>query len=294
VTTPQIGGPQKAAQGREIDTTALPGAESEGSVQILANAGQKLKLRVFAQAHGLPGRAPTGWLGPLIAAGLAFLLLRMALVPVIDLGGRAAAVQAAATGLGHAPTADSAVMKVAGSLALPWPTILVGANAAFPAAAFNPQASSDVSVAEFRQEYARHLVRSLTIWIWWIGAVAGAGIMWRRGGPGDVFWGVIAGSAAGFMGGAILGSVFLVLEIVPHTVVGALLSASPSGAAAWIVWVVVALLCWTVLGALLGALLAAISPLRTWLIAPLQRGIANLCRVCRLHALERLCLGDSP
>ena len=48
--------------------------------------------------------------------------------------------------------------------------------------------------------------------------------MWRRGGPGDVFWGVIAGSAAGIMAGAILGSVFLVLEIVPHTVVGALLN----------------------------------------------------------------------
>jgi hypothetical protein len=292
VLNPQIGGPQKATLGLEIDTETLPGAQAEGNVQVLANAGQKLKLRVHAQAQGLPGRMPTGWLGPLVAAGLAFFLVRLTLVPIVDLGGRAAAVEAAARRLERPLSADSPLRKVGGWLPLPWTSILAGTEAPIPSTVFNPQSTGEVSAREFRHYYASYLIRNLILWTWWLGAVAGGFVMWRQGGPGDVAWGIVAGAVAGAMVSATVACLFLVLEIVPHFLASLVLSATASGVAAWLVWVVLALLGWTAIGVAGAALLALVPPLRTGLLAPLQRGIAGLCRVCRLHALERLCMGE--
>jgi hypothetical protein len=292
VLTPQIGGPQKAALGLEIDTEAMPGAQAEGNVQVLANAGQKLKLRVLAQAQGLPGRMPTGWLGPLVAAGLAFFLVRLALVPIADVGGRAGAVEAAARRLERPVVADSSLNKVGGWLQLPWTSILAGTEAKIPGTLFNPQATGEISAREFRHYYASLMIRNLILWTWWVGALAGAVLMWRQGGPGDVAWGIVAGAVAGVMISATLASLFLVLEILPHFLANLIFSATASGVAAWLVWVFLALLGWTAIGVVAAALLAAIPPLRAAFLAPLQRGIARLCRLCRLHALERLSMGE--
>lgn len=109
VLTPQVSGPQQASLGFEIDPTAMTGGSShESTVQVVANSGQILSLRVLVEVVGLPttmrrtrsaeGAAalPASLFRPILAMALAFLLLRFVLVIFVDTGMRSAAVSESA------------------------------------------------------------------------------------------------------------------------------------------------------------------------------------------------------
>src|SRR5262245_55248451 len=138
VLTPQVAGPQKAAIGLEIDTQAMPGPNAESAVQVIANGGQKLTLRVAVEAQGVRAAAAPAWLKPILAAACVFFLLRLALLPVVDFGGRAAVVHHAAIKVGQVPAPDSPVLRTAGWLQLPWTAILTGKDEPISAKLFNP------------------------------------------------------------------------------------------------------------------------------------------------------------
>jgi hypothetical protein len=290
VLTPQIAGPQKAALGLEIDTGAMPGERAETVAQLTANGGKKLALRVYVEAQGLQASAKPAWLRPIVAAGLAFFLLRLALLPVVDLGGRSAVVYAAARDLGWAPTPDSPVMQTAGWLQLPWAAVLTGQNEPISVKLFNPHQDGTVSAREFRHFYAREFVQTLILWTWWVGAVAGALAVWRRGSGADAGWGLLAGAVAGVFASATVACLFLVLDIVPHALAGAILGPT-HGFGAWLVWVMLALAGWGLGGLLLGLVLSLLPPLRAGLLVPLQQGLASLCRLCGLRGLARAWIG---
>jgi hypothetical protein len=292
VLTPQIAGPQKAAISLEIDTQALRGGRQSGTVHVLANAGQKLTLQVHGEAQGAAGPVSVRGLGPIVAAGLAFLLLRLALVPVVDLGGRAAVVDRAVIRLrNEVPSPNSPFMQTAGWLQLPWTSILAGTESTFSVKVFNPEREGEISAREFRHYYASYFVRSFAIWTWWVGAVAGGVLAWRRGGSGDVIWGAVAGAVAGLIASATLACLFLVLEIVPHFLAELILGDTASGLVAWLVWVMLAVAAWGVLGVVVGLVLWPVPPLRAWVLAPLQRAMAGLFRACGLRGLADLCAG---
>jgi len=288
VLTPQVTGPQKAAIGLEIDTNDLPDARAETVVQVVANGGQKLSLRVAVEAEGRQPATPPSWLKPVLAAGFAFLLLRLALLPIIDFGGRAAVVHAGAIkALDEVPPPDSPLLKTAGWLQLPWTAILSGQDVAIPKKLFHPQQEGAVPAREFRHYYAGALVRTLILWTWWVGAVGGVIVVWRRGDGRDAVWGLLAGAVAGIVGSATVACVFLVLEIVPHALFGMMLGPT-DGAGAWLVWIIVALLGWTIMGMAIGTALSFLPPLRAGLLVPLQKGLAGLCRLCGMHRLARM------
>src|SRR5262249_30673642 len=99
-------------------------------------------------------------------------------------------------------------------------------------------------------------------------------------------WGLIAGAVAGLAVAALLACAFLVIEIVPLALwslwgggnIGLLLA-----------WVLLALIYWTALGAALGLLLGWIAPLKRAVVAPVQRLLAGLCRLCGLRGLAAYC-----
>ncbi|MCS7046489.1 MAG: zinc ribbon domain-containing protein [Gemmataceae bacterium] len=292
VLTPQVAGPQKAALSLEIDTRALPGPQAQGVVSVTANAGQKLELRVQVEATGMrswSGGAAPAWLRSVVAVSLAFFWLRLALVPVVDCGGRAAVVRATAQALGHPPEPGSPLARNAGWLALPWTAILSGRDEAIPLALFQSEATpGTIAAREFRHHYAAALVRSLVLWTWWVGAVGGLIACWRRGGPAEAGWGLVAGAIAGVVASATVACLFLVLEIVPHALARAVLG-NAAGPAAWLVWVVMALIGWTAIGLAVGLLFALLPPLRAGILLPVQHGVAGICRLFRLNGLARLC-----
>src|SRR5207247_120071 len=134
-----VSGPQQAIIAFEVDPKHGNGTLLEGKLQISANGGQTLTVKVSADVRGAPRvrrdavragepvrtgpPAPAlhvpgvqlpsgGFLRPVLALALAFFLLRLALLPLVDLGGRAIAVTAAAAKAGLAPADDRSPVRL--------------------------------------------------------------------------------------------------------------------------------------------------------------------------------------
>jgi hypothetical protein len=123
-------------------------------------------------------------------------------------------------------------------------------------------------------------VRSLALSTWWMGALAGVLLLWRRGGGVvDVPFGLVAGAAAGLVGGATLACLVVAGDLLPSW----FWSLLGGGAGYWILWFPLVLLCWTVLGAAVGVFLGLLGPAGRAVLGPLQTALGGLCWLCRLR-----------
>ncbi len=287
VLTPNVSGPQQASVAFEVDPTQGNGTLLEGRLQIVANAGQKVPVRVLVEVAGAPSRSGRGGgasarLRPVLAMALVFFALRLVLVPLVDLGGRPAAVRAAAARAGQPVADNSPLAKAGGWLQLPWPGILVGSSAPIPATFFRSDVSprpqgpeAGVSAQEFRHYYVNYLFRTVVLWTWWIGAVLGGLLAVGRGVSADLPWGLVAGAAAGFAGSATFACVFLVVECAPHLVWSVLFSGQ-GNAGLMFVWVLLCLLSWTLCGVFAGLICSWFAPLRALFLDPIHNALASL------------------
>lgn len=296
VPNPHVSGPQNAPVPLEVDTKLWDGGPTgEGRLKLVANGGQTLSLRVIVEVQGAPARraarfAAAGAGGRLIPAvvtmTLAFFLLRLLMVLFVDAGGRAGVVQAAGAKLGFDTAAGSDAAATGGWLKLPWPAILVGGSTTFSADFFQPGSTETISASDFRHYFASYFVRSVVLRTWWLGALLGALLVWRRGGGAvDLLFGLVAGAVAGLIAAATLACVALVLETVPHAIWWYILGGHGGNFAWWLVWVVLALICWTAAGFALGLAGWALPPLRRLAVNPFQGALAGLFRLCRLGGL---------
>jgi hypothetical protein len=273
VLTPQVSGPQQATIAFEVDPKLGAGTPLEGALRITTNGGKELTAKVFADVRGaprfLPGArsvsaapivmgvpvsAQGSWWRPMMTLAIAFFLVRLLLVPLVDLGGQAALATAAATKAGVATAVDSPLSATGGWLQLPWSQILTGSASHLSVQVFDPSRKSEsISASDFRYYFAIYLLRRLVLWTWWLGAVLGGFLVVRSGSDwAQLPWGVIAGAAAGAAGSVTLGSLFLIVEIVPHALAGMILSGHETGPGLLLFWEILALFCWTVCGALVG------------------------------------------
>jgi hypothetical protein len=224
---------------------------------------------------------------PVLAMALAFLLVRILLVPLVDFGGQSGAVAAAAAKLGVPPSGDNVLSTAGGWLQLPWGRILVGAEGSLPTKWFDPAQTGEIPLREFRHYFASYFFRGLAVSMLWIGALVGAIMLWRLGGLANILWGAVAGAVAGVAASVTVSSLFLVLEVVPHVLWD--LIAPGQGAGAYFLWVVCALACWAAAGALVGLVLSVATPCRVHVVWPVQRTMAGLCRLCGLRGLAQAC-----
>ena len=136
VLTPQTSGAQQANIALEIDPQLGTGILLEGKLRVTANGGKVITVPVSADVHGAPrrrhakdGSAPArdaivvgvpiasgGLAKAALAMALAFLLLRLLLVPFVDLGGQGQAMADAAVKLGVKPSVDGPLETAAGWL----------------------------------------------------------------------------------------------------------------------------------------------------------------------------------
>ncbi|HWY88005.1 MAG TPA: hypothetical protein VNX28_14835, partial [Gemmataceae bacterium] len=250
VLSPQVGGPQQATITFEIDPKAGAGTPLEGKLLITANGGKVLTVKVSADVRGAPQtrreparpgapappgktvRAGTpvivgvplssgGLLRSVLAMALAFVLLRLLLVPLVDLEGRSRVVAAAAAKLSIPVSRDAPVAELGGWLQLPWSHILTGADGGLATKWFAKtlphDAPREVPMREFRHYFESYFLRLFVLYTWWLGAVAGAIVVVRHGGGfANLPWGIVAGAVAGVAASVTLGSLFLVVEVVPH------------------------------------------------------------------------------
>jgi hypothetical protein len=157
VLTPTVSGPQQAPIGFEVDSRlAEVGRVQEGTLTVVANAGQSLTVRVRVTARRAPASFSGQLLRPLLVGALVCLLLRVAVVPLVDLYARNRALASAArvTGFDLGPAAT-----YAGWLQLHPGSTPIGGVAG--------------SETEFTGYFASYFVQSFVLWTWWLGAAAG-------------------------------------------------------------------------------------------------------------------------
>ena len=266
---PKLSAPATAPVPAPISTT-VPIAE--GSPPYVPAASSMPRMET-APSIELPAGA-VKFVPALITTVLLCLVLRVVLIPFVDMLGRSSVANSAATKLGFKPDDKSRFERFGGWLELPWLAILGGANGSFEADVFQPGSQKKVEYVDFRHYFASYFIRRFMLSTFWIGALIGAIMVLRRGGTHDLLWGVVAGTVAGFAVSATLAAFFLVAEMAPHMLwhfsVGA-----HGGVWFLFLWIVFAIFCWLFVGVGLGIVLPWITPLRRVVIDPFQRLIAR-------------------
>lgn len=287
IPTPSVAGAQQAAIQFTIDPRQLPkGRTAEGSLQVVANGGQKLKLRVQVEIQRPVMSGLKRMLRPILTMAIALGLLRFLLIPMGDFFGRSAALQVASERVAQAAEiklAEDAPARVPGAwLRLPWFGLLLGQNPPIPAGFFGDLAQQEPNLLEFRSWFISILVRTFVLWSWWLGSVLWLFVLLRNGGKWtDAVWGLLAGAVLGAVVAATCGCLLLVGDLLPHLIWTGLFGAT-GGIVFLPVWSLLAVICWVLLGVALGAILGLLGPLGRLVLLPLQETLAWMCRQCGL------------
>lgn len=185
--------------------------------------------------------------------------------------------------LSEAGTHVTGSLQVAGGwLTLPWGKILLGSGTV-DAKLFNSVDTAPVVAQEFRHFFLGSYIRRFVWCTWWVWALLGMLILWRRGGAGDALFGLIAGAAAGIAISATLACAVLVVEILPHAV----FQPEQGGVGLVIVWAVLAVLIWTIFGIVLGLIFGLVGPVRRVVLEPVQKILGRIFRIFGLKGLAR-------
>jgi len=122
---------------------------------------------------------------------------------------------------------------------------------------------------------------------WWLGAVAGAVLLWRRGSRiVDALYGLIAGAMAGLAGSATFACLLPGLDSLPRFLwyqIGkatGLLNSSGYGFLWTILWIILATLCWSILGAMAGFVLGSLGRAGAIVLAGLGEFVSRALRLC--------------
>jgi hypothetical protein len=285
ILTPAVAGPQQAVIQFEADPRRLAPGKHEATVQVLANAGQKLSLQVRLSVRAAPQKAGRRVLRAVVGCSLAFLLVRALFAPLADLHARGQAADAAvAHSLLLAEKNKEKLRDTLGGyggwLQLPWTAIASGVDTRMTREYFGEDSRSRPAAREFQSHVNSYFVRDIIFWTWWLGTVAGGWLALRRGSSLDVPFGLVAGTVAGVIVAASAACVILSGDLVPLSLWGALVG---KGTAALLpVWILLALGCWTAMGALAGLALTLAPPARPALDA-LGAVFAGLFRGCGLR-----------
>jgi hypothetical protein len=252
VTTPNVSGPQQTPIAFEVDSSLLDEDRvHDGTVKITANAGQSLSVRVRVDVRR-PHEPPLRRLQR---------LLRPVLV---------GAVAALLLRLLLAVPADLFARVLATNVREPVPGTL--------ARWLHPPAEED------------HFLKLFVLATWWLGALAGVALVWKRGGRWtDLFCGLIAGAGAGLVAAATAGCLLILVDGLPR----ALLPHGEAGrwaSSPWLctpLWILLAAACWGVVGGGLGLLLTVLGRRGARILGALTSPFARILRLFGLQQAAR-------
>jgi hypothetical protein len=120
---------------------------------------------------------------------------------------------------------------------------------------------------------------------WWIGAVVGVFVLWRRGNFVDGTWGLVAGAGAGIAASATIGSIAIAGDLGPHFIWHATLQNMADELLLLPLWIMLVLAWWVCVGLAVGICLTLLGPLARPLLHPFS---IMLTACCRLAGLQRL------
>jgi hypothetical protein len=231
LTAPTVSGAQQAVLGFEVDSSLMDAGLNEGMIEVRANAGQRLAVRVVADVHRPHEPFTRRLLKPFLSGLLIGLLYRLCLALPADVLARVVA----------APPDPEA-----------------------PPGSF----VSWLRPPPLDSAFARWFV--LATW-WVGALLGSAWLGRRGGRVADVVCGAIAGAVAGLAAAASLACLWPVLDLPPRLVWAALGRLVPEGTGpAWLwtpLWIVTAVATWAVIGGVIGLGLRLVGRPGTRLIA---------------------------
>jgi hypothetical protein len=259
VITPAVSGAQKAVIDFEANTRSLlPGRVHEATVEIVANAGQRLALVVRVDVRASQDRPTPERTRPRTEPP------RPRLEPVETLIA-VPAIESLSVSVDRVPEPGPRVRQPILIVALMALTVrlLLGGPADLYARvlAVSPaERSTAGALASWRDAPASaQFIRDFVLATGWIGALLGLALIIRRGRWLDIPWGIIAGAGAGI---AVSGTLACLLPVLdwPARALWRLLPTGFSllGSSVWPItaaWVLVAAACWAVLAAAGAAML---------------------------------------
>jgi hypothetical protein len=284
VTTPNVSGPQQAVILFEVNPQNLPpDPVDEGLLKIVANAGQALTARVAVDV-----------MQPAIVRRPGDQSSRRSKLRTPAQDGAVSKDGTAPPGPSTEPIVCTANPILVGALAglvfrllLALPADLYarvlasGASGRVPAGTFASWLASPVSNVTF--------VRQFVLATWWLGAMLGFLVMWRRSErKTDLVFGSIAGGVLGLAGTATFACLLPGLDLLPRFLWRTM--ALQAGwtdhtGTAWLwtpVWIAFAITVWTLMGAAVGILLRCLGRPGAQLLNGLEELLASFFRVCGL------------
>ncbi len=219
VTTPSVSGPQQAVIQYEVDTSQLEsGGLHEGVVKLVANAGQKLNLRVRLDARRPQESIVGKMLHPIMVGAILGFVYRAFLTLTADIWGR----------LIMGPGGSIREMLANSDL---WKKLLPGiAGATAEASRVVPGATPEWWAHEKfwggPEPFGPFVglpapfgdtafTFSFVLVTWWVGTIMGVVLAWRRGGRSyDVIYGAVAGTVGGLAFGATIACLMPLLDPV--------------------------------------------------------------------------------
>jgi hypothetical protein len=236
IPAPHVSGPQQAVIGFEVDSGQVHGngTAHEGRLQIAANAGQQLIVRVRVEVEGTPAVRPP----PPRPESRKIIELPPLAVP---------------SARGPQPVWFGALVGLALRLLLAGPADVYARVAMAP-----PGAAPPGSFATWVQAplVDGQFVRPVVVTTWWVGSVIGFLLLRRRSSQlSDWICGLIAGAVLGLIGSATLACLLPWLDAPPRWLLARMVA---TGGAAWLataVWIILAGGWWAMMGAVIGWLL---------------------------------------
>jgi hypothetical protein len=219
LTAPTVSGPQQAVISFEVDSTLMDvGRIHETTLRILANAGQKLSLRVHVDVHRPQEPFTRKLLKPFLAGLLLAMFYRLLLAIPADL------------------------------IARVW---VAAPNAAVPPGSFLAWLEPPPTDSGYVQYFV------LATW-WIGAVLGGVALWKRGQRVTDALCGIVVGAVAGLLGSATLACLLPWLDWFPRALWKALqpaVGASETRNLVWLwtpLWIALAVGCWSVTGAALG------------------------------------------
>jgi hypothetical protein len=288
VLTADVSGPQQAQIGYEIDSRqTISDGISEAHLTVQTNGEKKLTLRALVEVEGRRPSLTRRVVQPVITCAVAFFLLRLLLLPVVDFYGRGLAANEALARIPSArPTQERPSLFWGGWLNLSWTRVYLDPQKEVLDDLLGPATPAEVDrTRDFRDYFTSRLLQVVVGFTWWIGAIAGVFVLWRRGKVTDAPWGLIAGAAAGIAVSATLGSIVVAGDLGPQLLWEWTLRGEADALLLLPLWALAALAWWTILGLLVGTGLTVLGPLGRPMLDSIQTVLSECCRLAGLRRL---------
>lgn len=248
VATPVFSGPQRATIQFEVNSNGLTEGRHEAALQVVGNSGQTRTLRVFLDVVRPEVRKVR--IEPTITPAKAPTVRPYQVVLLPDSPAKTQ----------ESPTAPPGLFRMMVTVALA--ALVLRLVLALPADLYarvlaNPEAG--VASRWDNPPSPTHFAKHFVLATWWVGAVAGAILLRKRGSHrADVPCGLIAGAVAGLVVSGTLACLLPTLDWLPRQLWHSLGPVTPtakgrfSAGAALTLWIAVAGIGWAAWGALVG------------------------------------------